>query len=323
MKKIRRLMALAAACAVLSGCSLLERSYGAVEAHSRKYWESEAETTLRADNYQDMVNDLLILVGQHTESAVIRLYEYNDDMTVAETLDAAATEVQQETAMGSYAVEYITASSQALRGYYEISVSIRYRRTAQQVQNVVNATSVAAATLRAELTLPIIGMEPALKPASQLRHGGRVLVMATPLTLRLPKFQALMARYGEGAQPLPCPGLMELVEEGELDGPEVEDYLARLLEPYLNASLDAVVLGCTHYVFLRPALRRMLPPETALLDGNAGTVRQLHRVLEQRGLLRATQCPGRVELYTSGDPDTVLPQMQRLLDLPDMDETAR
>ena len=117
MKKIRRLMALAAACAVLSGCSLLERSYGAVEAHSRKYWESEAETTLRADNYQDMVNDLLILVGQHTESAVIRLYEYNDDMTVAETLDAAATEVQQETAMGSYAVEYITASSQALRGY--------------------------------------------------------------------------------------------------------------------------------------------------------------------------------------------------------------
>ena len=137
-------MALAAACAVLSGCSLLERSYGVVEAHSRKYWESEAETTLRADNYQDMVNDLLILVGQHTESAVIRLYEYNDDMTVAETLDAAATEVQQETAMGSYAVEYITASSQALRGYYEISVSIRYRRTAQQVQNVVNATSVAA-----------------------------------------------------------------------------------------------------------------------------------------------------------------------------------
>ena len=115
-----------------------------VEAHSRKYWESEAETTLRADNYQDMVNDLLILVGQHTESAVIRLYEYNDDMTVAETLDAAATEVQQETAMGSYAVEYITASSQALRGYYEISVSIRYRRTAQQVQAVVNATSVAA-----------------------------------------------------------------------------------------------------------------------------------------------------------------------------------
>ena len=108
------------------------------------------------------------------------------------------------------------------------------------------ATSVAAATLRAELSLPIIGMEPALKPASELRHGGRILVMATPLTLRLPKFQALMARYGEGAIPLPCPGLMELVEEGELDGPEVEDYLTRLLTPYRHTPLYAVVLGCTH-----------------------------------------------------------------------------
>ncbi len=185
------------------------------------------------------------------------------------------------------------------------------------------ATSVAAATLRAELSLPIIGMEPALKPASQLRHGGRVLVMATPLTLRLPKFQALMDRYGEGALPLPCPGLMDLVEQGELDGPEVRDYLTRLLEPYLHAPLDAVVLGCTHYVFLRPVLRRMLPPETALLDGNAGTVRQLHRVLEQRDLLREQSAPGRVELLTSGNSACILPRMERLLRLPDRDETAR
>lgn len=185
------------------------------------------------------------------------------------------------------------------------------------------ATSVAAATLRAELDLPIIGMEPALKPAAALRHGGRILVMATPLTLRLPKFQFLMERYGEGALPLPCPGLMELVEEGELDGPEVEDYLTRLLAPYRGAPLDAVVLGCTHYVFLRSVLRRMLPAETALLDGNAGTVRQLHRVLEQRSLLRQEPTPGRVELLTSGDPTMVLPQMQRLLNLPNMEETAR
>ena len=166
-------------------------------------------------------------------------------------------------------------------------------------------------------------MEPALKPASELRHGGRILVMATPLTLRLPKFQALMERYGEGASPLPCPGLMELVEEGELDGPEVRNYLSALLQPYRDAPLDAVVLGCTHYVFLRPVLRRMLPPETALLDGNAGTVRQLHRVLEQRGLCREAPSPGRVELLTNGDPLHILPQMERLLHLPDMDETAR
>lgn len=73
------------------------------------------------------------------------------------------------------------------------------------------ATSVAAATLRQELTLPIIGMEPALKPAALLRNNGRILVLATPNTLRLPKFQTLMSRWGEGAIPVPCPGLMDLV----------------------------------------------------------------------------------------------------------------
>ena len=143
---LKRVLALVllAGCLGLTGCALLERSYSVVEPHSRKYWESEADTTLRAENYQDVVNDLLILVGQHAESAVIRLYSYEDDMTVAETLDAAASEVQQETPIGSYAVEYITSSSQALRGHYEISVSIRYRRTAEQMQAVVNATSTEA-----------------------------------------------------------------------------------------------------------------------------------------------------------------------------------
>ena len=178
------------------------------------------------------------------------------------------------------------------------------------------ATSVAAATLRAEMTLPIIGMEPALKPAHQLRHGGRILVMATPLTLRLPKFEALMARYGEGASPLPCPGLMELVEEGKLDGPEIEDYLHHLFAPYRDTPVDAVVLGCTHYVFLHPILRRLLPAETAILDGNAGAIRQLRRVLVERNALRPEGASGRVELHTSGDEALVLPRMKQLLYLP-------
>ena len=178
------------------------------------------------------------------------------------------------------------------------------------------ATSVAAATLRADMTLPIIGMEPALKPAHQLRHGGQVLVMATPLTLRLPKFAALMARYGEGVSPLPCPGLMELVEAGHLDDAEVTAYLTQLFAPYAHTAVVAVVLGCTHYVFLKPLLRRMLPPETAILDGNAGTIRQLQRVLTDHGSLRQQGDPGHVELLTSGDPALVLPGMERLLMLP-------
>ncbi len=143
--KIRGIAAALCACLALTGCAaLLEREYTTVEPHSSKFWESEAAGTLRAENYQDIVNDLLILVGQNTESAAIRLYNFEDDMTVAETLERATSEIQQETPLGAYAVEYITSTSQSQRGYYEISVQISYRRTAEQVQAVVNATSTEA-----------------------------------------------------------------------------------------------------------------------------------------------------------------------------------
>lgn len=143
MKK--RICLLLAGCILLTGCaSLLDREYGTVEAHSSKFWESEATGTLRAENYQDVVNDLMLLIGQHTEQAVIRLYSYDDGVTVADRLEKAAAEVQQETAMGSYALEYITSSSTAQRGYYELSVQLGYRRTAEQIAAIVNATSVSA-----------------------------------------------------------------------------------------------------------------------------------------------------------------------------------
>src|SRR5699024_7830644 len=106
-----------------------------------RFWESEAAGTLRAENYQDIVNDLLILIGQHTESATLRLYNFADDVAVADALEQAAAETQQETPMGAYAVEYITSTSQPQRGYYEATVQIGYRRTAEQIQAVVTATS--------------------------------------------------------------------------------------------------------------------------------------------------------------------------------------
>ncbi len=172
------------------------------------------------------------------------------------------------------------------------------------------ATAVAAAELRARYTLPIIGIEPALKPASEIRREGSILVLATPMTLRLEKFRALYARYGEGAIPLPCPGLMELVEKEADD--EARRYLLDLFKPYDLTRVDAVVLGCTHYVFLRPILKEILPPTVSVLDGNEGTARQLRRVLAANGLLSDGQ--GSVTLETSGNPALVLPVMQRLLE---------
>lgn len=137
-----RTMAMGLVLLFLTGCtSLLEREYSVTEPHSSKFWESEAASTLRAENAQDIVNDLLLLIGQHTESATIRLYNVEDEMRVADMLAHATIEVQQETPMGAYAVEFITTSTQEQRGYYEISVQIGYRRSIEQVQAVVNATS--------------------------------------------------------------------------------------------------------------------------------------------------------------------------------------
>lgn len=141
-RRFVQLAALALALCLLTGCSaLLERTYSTAEPHSSKFWESEAAGTLRAENHQDVVNDLLLLVGQHRETATLRLYDFEGDLAVADTLERAATEVQQETPMGAYAVEYITTSSHAQRGYYEVAVRVSYRRTLEQLQAVVNATS--------------------------------------------------------------------------------------------------------------------------------------------------------------------------------------
>lgn len=140
-----RLTALILSLVFLTGCaSILDREYNTVEPHSSKFWESEAANTLRAETYQDLVTDLLILVGQHQESATVRLYHFEDDLTVTETVERAAIEVQQETPLGSYAVEFITSTTQAQRGYYEINIQIGYRRTMEQIQTVVNATSAEA-----------------------------------------------------------------------------------------------------------------------------------------------------------------------------------
>lgn len=160
------------------------------------------------------------------------------------------------------------------------------------------ATGAAAAVLRQELNIPVVGMEPALKPAAQMRKNGSVLVLATPLTLQQEKFENLMKQYGEGAVKVPCPGLMELVEADDREG--ALQYLRTLFGRFEPEQVDAVVLGCTHYVFLKEMIRALLPERIAITDGNAGTARQLRRVLEREGLVN-DGTDGSVELMTSGD----------------------
>ncbi|HHY59590.1 MAG TPA: glutamate racemase, partial [Clostridia bacterium] len=171
------------------------------------------------------------------------------------------------------------------------------------------ATSAAVRLLREKFAVPIVGMEPALKPAVARAHGKTVLVMATPMTLREEKFQSLIARYGQGASiiSLPCPGLVELIEAGKTEGPEMHAYLREIFASVDTSQVGVVVLGCTHYIFARRAIAAFFSADTPVIDGNEGTARQLKRVLEMNGLRNAgaPAVPEPVEWFTSGSPEAL------------------
>ena len=147
------------------------------------------------------------------------------------------------------------------------------------------ATSAAVVELRRRYAFPIIGMEPALKPAAQA-CGNRVLVMATQGILRQQKFESLLKQWGNAVKvfTLPCAGLVELIEGGGPDDPRILPYLEALLQPYVG-QVDAVVLGCTHYPFVQGQICAVLG-DVPVFDGRQGTARQLARRLKEEHLLR-------------------------------------
>ena len=195
----------------------------------------------------------------------------------------------------------------------ELTQSVIARLYARGIKAAViacnTATSAAIGTLRAAFSdIPVIGIEPALKPAAaQHRH---VLVLATPL--REEKFAALMQRCAASAEilPLPCPELVEFVERGELDSPALTAYLARQLGPYAG-HVDAVVLGCTHYPFLSNVLKRELGSGTELIDPSAAVARELKHQLSKRGLL-SDGAKGKEVFYISGDAEKHRAVIERL-----------
>ena len=175
------------------------------------------------------------------------------------------------------------------------------------------ATSAAISQLRAAYPdLIVIGIEPALKLAADKFPGGRLCVMATPMTLREEKFAALMGRYAQSCtvHKLPAPGLVELVESGRADSSEMDDLLRRLFAPHLGR-LDAVVLGCTHYPFAAKALSRVLGEGVTLLDGGDGTARETRRRLAEAGLLEEGE--GSLIIENSKDDPRLIQLSHKLL----------
>lgn len=164
------------------------------------------------------------------------------------------------------------------------------------------ATSAAIEDLRSKYTdIPIIGIEPALKPAVKLHRNGSVIIMATPMTLREKKFKQLMCKYQDECDiiSMPCAGLVEFVENGILKGIELEDYLNNKFKDYNKSDIAAVVLGCTHYPFIKETLSKIIGIDIPLIDGGAGTSHELQRKLEEKDMLTDSESRGNVEIYNS------------------------
>lgn len=179
------------------------------------------------------------------------------------------------------------------------------------------ATSAAVRLMRSTYPqLPIVGIEPALKPAALQKEHPRVLVMATPMTVQQEKFRQLMARYEEKAEiyPLPCPGLMEFVEAGDLESEKLHDFLLELLGPYLDKKLDSVVLGCTHYPFARKMIQNIVGDTVTIFDGGAGTAREMRRRIAVADLLNPSEEHGWVKFENSVATEEELALCRRLLE---------
>jgi glutamate racemase len=164
------------------------------------------------------------------------------------------------------------------------------------------ATSVAAAYLRSIYNIPIIGMEPAVKPAVRENgEGRRVLVIATPLTLSEDKFKNLV-RTVDGDKVvdfIPVSELVKYAEQGDFSSPRVITYIEEMLSHLDMSRYGALVLGCTHFIFFRESFRRILPPSVKIIDGNEGTVRNLKHILEESSMVN-TQGHGSVSYCITG-----------------------
>lgn len=177
------------------------------------------------------------------------------------------------------------------------------------------ATSAALELLRAELAIPVVGMEPGIKPAIAATRTRQVGVLATDGTLAGGRFATLVERFAGGVElrTMPCPGLVAQVEAGDLRGPETRRLISLYLEPLLARNVDTLVLGCTHFPFLAPLIAELAGPQVTIIDTGPAVARQVLRVAEAADLSPGT---GAACAATTGAPTLVAPIMEQLWGAP-------
>lgn len=171
------------------------------------------------------------------------------------------------------------------------------------------ATSAAVKMIRAKYNIPVISMEPAVKPALAASKSGKVLVLATPATVTQSRYLMLLKRLGAVGRVINigCSGLVELVENGRTDEQSIHVYLDKKLRSIEGESVTSAVIGCTHYSFVENQIKSYLQykfdPNVSMYDGRHGTVRQLRRVLQEKDML--CKSGGGITFFTSGQASTI------------------
>ena len=209
-------------------------------------------------------------------------------------------------------VPYGEKTPEQIVGYMIENAQFLIEKGAQALVVACNtATSVAIKELRSRFDIPILGMEPAVKPAVEETEKKRIMVIATPVTIREDKLKSLLHRVDEEHRVdlLAMPRLVEFAEREQFDGPEVEAYIKEQFGTFDKSDYCALVLGCTHFNYFKPAFRDYFGENTLLIDGNHGTVRHLADVLDLKTSQQHTEvffdtyhnmlCHAKTEYYFS------------------------
>jgi glutamate racemase len=167
------------------------------------------------------------------------------------------------------------------------------------------ATAAAIDAMRAKYALPIIGMEPAVKPAAAATKNGVIGVLATVGTLKSAQFAALLESYGRNVKVVTqgCVGLVECIERGELDAPATKELIRQYTSPLLAEGADTIVLGCTHYPFVKHVIQEVVGEHVTLIDTGAAVAKQLKNKLEEKGLLSRAKEKAEVLFWTNSEAE--------------------
>ena len=176
------------------------------------------------------------------------------------------------------------------------------------------ATTNAISYLRQQYSMPFIGIEPAIKPAALHTKTGKVGVLATKGTLSSSLFHHTARNHAAGITIIDQigAGLVPLIEAGEANSETTRELLLKYITPMLDAGVDQIVLGCTHYPFLMPLLKELLPNNINVLDCGVAVARQTQRVLSEKDLLNASSQTGSSHFYTNKSPDILTKMLKQL-----------